>query len=295
MLIQLQSDFEASARRVDEEITQQEAEMHRALEARFTALRMEAKSHLASGLKHFAIRVDDLTMNRSRAAMVSEEAARVLRMSEYALLAHTASVEQHMARTRQAWEAYQLDSKLPEMMQLRSSPELLLNEIAVAGLVDQAWSQVQRGQVVVPAVQPALRLSAHRTAEQSQHQREMQEMRQSAEAAAKTAAAASKAAATKAQAASKAAVTKADAAAKMAVAQAEAAALAAAKDASVREQSLEHAREQLVLDLKAAFKDVRCVYCRAKYKTSKACPEDEEHRWDIAPVARMVESIKDEN
>ena len=171
-MIQLQSAFEASARRVQEEITKQLA-----VEARFTALHKEVQEQLASGLKIIALRVNDLTMNRSRAAMVSEEAARVLRMSDYALLAHTASVEQSMARTRQAWHEYRLESKLPNVMQLRSSPQLLLNEIAVAGLLHQSWSEVRGGLLMLPS-QSVLCLSAHRVEEHSAHQRELQRMQQ---------------------------------------------------------------------------------------------------------------------
>lgn len=163
-LIQLRADFEASARRVQEDLTKKEAEIMRAVEARFTALRKDAQAQLAKGLKHISMRVDDLTVTRSRAALVPEEAARVLRMSDYAMLAHALSVEQNAVRARKGWEEYQRESLLPQMMELRSEPKLLLSEIAVAGLIHQPWTEFHEGKLV-PAAAAILPLSSHRSSD----------------------------------------------------------------------------------------------------------------------------------
>lgn len=155
-LIKLKADYTASARHAQEELSQQQAEMMRAVEARFMILNQELQAQETKGLQHIDLRVDDLTMNRSRAAMVSEEAARVLRMSDYALLAHVPSVEQNMVRARKGWEEYQLRSKLPGKMEFRCTPKLALKTLQSLGSIFQPWIEVDLGKPV-PIADPVLR------------------------------------------------------------------------------------------------------------------------------------------
>lgn len=58
----------------------------------------------------------------------------------------------------------QRKSMLPRMLQLKSSPDLLLDEIAVAGLVYHPWDEVADGKPVA-LLEPDLPLSAHRSSE----------------------------------------------------------------------------------------------------------------------------------
>jgi len=152
-----------------------------ALTARAIALDRAVDLEATGGLKLLDLRLDELTMCRSETAMVSEEAARVLRMNDYAVLKHAASVTQAAERAERSLAQYHAVSLLPEPMKFLAEPALLLDEIDVAGSTHVSYTQVKDGKLVTDPEEPHALTPSKRSAEVEQL-RDAAEKRESAHA-----------------------------------------------------------------------------------------------------------------
>jgi len=133
----LHQRFESSVEGTRRAIDELAAKAIAVITSRAQTLHENARKQGAAGLAGLQQRIDALTVCRSEAAAVVEEASRVLRMNDYAILEHASSVEQLAKRADASWVGFQANSSepQPQPMQFVSDERMMLDEIAVVGLV----------------------------------------------------------------------------------------------------------------------------------------------------------------
>jgi hypothetical protein len=144
-LVSRRNEFESSIEGTARAIDEWAASSMKAIEARAKELREEARKQGAAGLKNLQLRIDDLTACRSQASAAAEEAKRVLRMNDHAVLKHSTSVEQSTHRSLHSWLVFKTNSSEPQAMQFLVQSEPLQQAIGAAGKVFLPVCQVKEG------------------------------------------------------------------------------------------------------------------------------------------------------
>lgn len=139
------ADFQQSADVAHQQLAALSEQLVSGVLARIGALQQEVRMQVHAGTKTIELRIDELTTCRSQAAMVLEESARVMRMGDYAMMAHAASVERNASRMQIAWHQYLDESLLPEPLQLLIQPQLVIDELQVLGAIHVPMRHVQDG------------------------------------------------------------------------------------------------------------------------------------------------------
>jgi hypothetical protein len=169
-LVSLRNEFESSVEGTARAIDKLADSVTQAVSARANELHEEARKQGAAGLKNLQLRIDDLTACRSKATAAAEEAKRVLRMTDHAVLKHVASVLQADQRSEQSWAAFQANLSEPQPMQLVSKPQCLLDDIASHAAVFVPVHKVQNGKEVQQQPAPVLLSKQGAQLQEQQHQ-----------------------------------------------------------------------------------------------------------------------------
>jgi hypothetical protein len=163
-LLKQRDGFEQSAAAATAAVQRQTTTFAAALAARSAALHESIDVQKRSGLAHYNDRLDHLTECRSEMEVVRETSARVQLMPDYAALSHEPGVESLVRKADAKLRQFNAESSLPNDMTFLTQPELVLDEIAVAGSAHVAHTRVRDGNVVVD---PDVKLHALELSERS--------------------------------------------------------------------------------------------------------------------------------
>jgi hypothetical protein len=161
-LVSLRNKFGSSVEGTARAIDALAASTNKAIATRLEELHQKAREQGVAGLKNLQLRIEDLTACRSQASAAAEEAKRVLRMNDHAVLKHSASVVQSTERSQLSWATFKANSSEPQPMQFLLRSDVLQEEIAVAGKVFVPVRHVKEG-VEMPVEPGSIALSGQGT------------------------------------------------------------------------------------------------------------------------------------
>jgi hypothetical protein len=146
--------FTASVDRTGEGIRLFAAAVIQAINERAQLMDEEVKKLSSAGIKNMQLRIEEVTVCRSQATMVIEEAKRVLRMNDYAMLKHVSSVVKSANNSERSLAAFKTTYSEPEPLQLLATPDALVDEIAGMVAAHMPMRACEDGKEVPPLPAP---------------------------------------------------------------------------------------------------------------------------------------------